>query len=176
MTINKTKKSFRLQGWTFITNFSKTIITKKSENAPCKVFGGFWLPLWWHSLKSMVVFTLSVQICNLLVWIMWSQFAMWCMQHDLMQIKSISSKTTSHEQNLLSQTYKSLLQWRNSAKKPHEIRKVMGTRARKDALERSFKLLCFILWKPLYNMNLKLHLDIPDRFGKLKKYKKLQSL
>ena len=132
VTIDKTKKSFRLQGWTFITNFSKTIITKKSENAPCKVFGGFWLPLWWHSLKSMVVFTLSVQICNLLVWIMWFQFAMWCIQHDLMQIKSISSKTTSHEQNLLSQTYNSLVQWRNSDKK-HEIRKVMGTRARKDA-------------------------------------------
>ena len=74
------------------------------------------LPLWWHSLKSMVVSTLSVQICNLLVWKMWFQFAMWCIQHDLMQIKSISSKTTSHEQNLLSQTYKSLLQWRNSAK------------------------------------------------------------
>ena len=123
----------------------------------------------------MVVSTLSVQICNLLVWKMWFQFAMWCIQHDLMQIKSISSKTTSHEQNLLSQTYKSLLQWRNSAKK-HEIRKVMGTRARKDALEKSFKLLSLILWKPIYNMNLKLHLDIPNRFGKLKKNKKLQSL
>ena len=107
----------------------------------------------------MVVSTLSVQICNLLVWKMWFQFAMWCIQHDLMQIKSISSKTTSHEQNLLSQTYKSLLQWRNSAKK-HEIRKVMGTRARKDALERSFKLLFLILWKPIWNMNLKLHFDI----------------
>ena len=93
-----------------------------------------------------------------------------------MQIKSISSKTTSHEQNLLSQTYKSLLQWRNSAKKPHEIRKVMGTRARKDALERSFKLLSLILWKPIYNMNLKLYLDIRNRFGKLKKNKKFQSL
>ena len=121
----------------------------------------------------MVVSTLSVQICNLLVWKMWFQFAMWCIQHDLMQIKSISSKTTSHEQNLLSQTYKSLLQWRNSAKK-HEIRKVMGTRARKDALERSFKLLPLILYE--FYMNLKLHLDIPNRFGKLKKNKKLQSL
>ena len=46
------------------------------------------------------------------------------MQHDLMQIKSISSKTTSHEQNLLSQTYKSLLQWRNSAKKTMKFEKL----------------------------------------------------
>ena len=140
VTIDKTKKSFRLQGWTFITNFSKTIITKKSENAPCKVFGGFWLPLWWHSLKSMVVFTLSVQICNLLVWIMWSQFAMWCMQHDLMQIKSISSKTTSHEQNLLSQTYKSLLQWRNSAKKPTWNSKSYGNQGKKRCMGKKFQI------------------------------------
>ena len=45
--------------------------------------------------------------------------------------------------------------------KKHEIRKVMRTRARKDALERSFKLLSLILWKPIYyDMNLKLHMDI----------------
>ena len=54
--------------------------------------------------------------------------------------------------------------------KKHEIRKVMGTRARKDALERSFKLLSLIL------DSVKLHLDIPNRFGKLKKNKKIQNL
>ena len=48
--------------------------------------------------------------------------------------------------------------------KKHEIRKVMGTRARKDALERSLKLLCILDFVETY---LKPHLDISNRFGQL---------
>ena len=75
-------------------------------------------PMMAHSKKygCLYIVCANLQFMVVLVWKMWFQFAMWCIQHDLMQIKSISSKTTSHEQNLLSQNYKSLLQWRNPAK------------------------------------------------------------